>query len=221
MARTRAASFDAQRAAIRDAAARLFADKGYASASIADLARACGISKALMYHYYRDKEDLLADIALSYVDRLASIVDEVAAQRLPPAAHLRRLIEAFMAEYEHSAARHRVLVQDVKYLERAHRGRVLARQRKVVDGFAAVIAPLAPEATRAELAKPLTMILFGMINWTFTWLKDRGPLTYSGMAPLVADLFLGGIGRIRAGEAPSVRPRRRRATGASPLKAIA
>ena len=221
MARTKAATFDAQRAAIRDAAARLFADKGYASASIADLARACGISKALMYHYYRDKEDLLADIALSYVDRLASIVDDVAAQRLPPAAHLRRLIEAFMAEYEHSAARHRVLVQDVKYLERAHRGRVLARQRKVVDGFAAVIAPLAPEETRAELAKPLTMILFGMINWTFTWLKDRGPLTYSGMAPLVADLFLGGIGRIRSGDASSVRPRPRRATGATSLKASA
>jgi AcrR family transcriptional regulator len=221
MARAKAASFDAQRAAIRDAAARLFADKGYASASIADLARACGISKALMYHYYRDKEDLLGDIALSYVDRLATIVDDVAAQQLPPAAHLRRLIEAFMAEYEHSAARHRVLVQDVKYLERAHRGRVLARQRKVVDGFAAVIAPLAPEATRAELAKPLTMILFGMINWTFTWLKDRGPLTYSGMAPLVADLFLGGIGRIRFGETSSVRPRRRRVVGTTSLKAIA
>ncbi len=221
MARTKAAGFDAQRAAIRDAATRLFADKGYASASIADLARACGISKALMYHYYRDKEDLLADIALSYVDRLATIVDEVEARQLPPAAHLRRLVEAFMAEYEHSAARHRVLVQDVKYLERAHRSRVLARQRKVVDGFAAVIAPLAPEATRAGLAKPLTMILFGMINLTFTWLKDSGPLTYSGMAPLVADLFLGGIGRVRLGDAPSTRPRRRRAAGAPSLKAIA
>jgi len=221
MARTKAASFDAQRAAIRDAAARLFADKGYASASIADLARACGISKALMYHYYRDKEDLLADVAMSYVDRLASIVDEVAALRLPPAAHLRRLIEAFMAEYEHSAARHRVLVQDVKYLERAHRGRVLARQRRVVDGFAAVIAPLAPETSRTALAKPLTMILFGMINWTFTWLKDRGPLTYSDMAPLVADLFLGGIGRVRHDAAPSARPRRRRAASAPSLKATA
>ena len=221
MARSKAASFDAQRAAIRDAAARLFADKGYASASIADLARACGISKALMYHYYRDKEDLLADVAMSYVDRLASIVDEVAALRLPPAAHLRRLIEAFMAEYEHSAARHRVLVQDVKYLERAHRSRVLARQRRVVDGFAAVIAPLAPETSRTALAKPLTMILFGMINWTFTWLKDRGPLTYSDMAPLVADLFLGGIGRVRHDAAPSARPRRRRAASAPSLKATA
>jgi AcrR family transcriptional regulator len=221
MPRTKAASFDTQRAAIRDAAARLFAEKGYPSASIADLARACGISKALMYHYYLDKEDLLADIATSYLDRLASIVDDIAAQQLPPAAHLRQLVSAFMAEYEHSAARHRVLVQDVKYLERAHRARVLARQRKVVDSFAAVIAELAPDASARGLRKPLAMILFGMINWTFTWLKDCGPLTYSDMAPLVTDLFLGGIGRIVPVAVAGPRARRRRPEGMTSLKAIA
>ena len=221
MARTKAAGFEMQRVAIRDAATRLFARKGYAAASIADLARACGVSKALMYHYYRDKEALLADIALSYVERLEAIVDEVAARDLPPAAHLRRLIEAFMDEYEHSADRHRVLVQDVKYLERTHRTRVLARQRKVVDGFADVIRSLAPEATRADLAKPLTMILFGMINWTFTWLKDRGPLAYSDMAPIVADLFLGGIGRVRPGRASALPARGKRPAARHSLKAIA
>jgi AcrR family transcriptional regulator len=221
VARTRTASFELQRAAIRDAAARLFADKGYASASIADLARVCGVSKALMYHYYRDKEALLADIALSYVDRLGAIVDEVAAQQLPAAARLRRLVEAFMTEYEHSAARHRVLVQDVKYLEPGHRRRVLARQRRVVEGFAEVIAELSPTASRAELVKPLTMILFGMINWTFTWLRDRGQLTYSDMAPIVADIFLGGIGRVRADRLQPPRERRRRPSSGSELKATA
>ena len=45
MARTKAAGFETQRAAIRDAATRLFAEKGYASASIADLARACGVDR--------------------------------------------------------------------------------------------------------------------------------------------------------------------------------
>jgi len=183
---------------IRAAAAELFSERGYAAASIAELAKACGISKALMYHYYRDKEHLLADIADSYVERLQDIVAEVSAEHLPPAAHLRRLIERFMVEYEHSAARHRVLVQDVKYLERVHRNRVLAKQRRVVQGFADVIAQLAPGSEQARLLKPLTMILFGMINWTFTWLEERGPLTYADMASVVADLFLGGIGRVRA-----------------------
>lgn len=219
MARTKAAGFDRQRAAIRDAAARQFADKGYAAASIADVARACGVSKALMYHYYRDKEHLLADIAESYIERLQSIVDDVRAENLPPAAHLRRLIELFMAEYEHSAARHRVLVQDVKYLQRAHRARVLAKERKVVRGYADVVAQVAPQADRATLVKPLTMILFGMINWTFTWLKGRGPMTYADMAPVVADLFLGGIARVRTPRrAAAPRPRLSRA---APFRATA
>src|SRR4249919_3356494 len=111
MARPKAASYDAQRGAIRDTAAQLFAEKGYASASIAEIATACGVSKALLYHYYRDKEDLLFDVALCYVERLRALVAEVQHERLPAAAHLRRLISRFMTEYEHSAARHRVLVQ--------------------------------------------------------------------------------------------------------------
>jgi AcrR family transcriptional regulator len=221
LSRRKADTFEAQRAAIRDAAALLFAEKGYKAASIADLARACSVSKALMYHYYRDKEHLLADIADSYIDRLQAIVDTVGAEKLPPAAHLRRLVEVFMAEYEHSAARHRVLVQDVKYLERVHRARVLAKQRRVVQGYADVIAQLAT-ADRGRLAKPLTMILFGMINWTFTWLKDTGPLTYADMAPIVADLFLGGVARVRPtrGEQQAAR-RSRVARAPTTLKAIA
>jgi hypothetical protein len=125
-----------------------------------------------------------------------------------------------MAEYEHSASRHRVLVQDVKYLQRVHRARVLAKERKVVMGYADVVAKLAPQTDRAALIKPLTMTLFGMINWTFTWFKDRGSLTYAQMAPVVADLFLGGIARVRAPasmlkETPRRRTRSARVTASS------
>jgi len=37
-----------------------------------------------------------------------------------------------------------------------------------------------------------------MINWMFTWLKPEGELTYDAMAPMVADLFFGGIGAVSA-----------------------
>jgi AcrR family transcriptional regulator len=222
VARPKAANFEQQRGAIRDAAARLFADRGYAAASIAEIAAACGVSKALLYHYYRDKEHLLHDIAESYVERLQAIVDEVQAESLPPAARMRRLIARFMHEYEHSATRHRVLVQDVKYLSKSHRVRVVARQRAVVDGFAQVVAELAPAASAEKLRKPLTMILFGMMNWTFTWFSARGPLRYDDLAPIVADLFIGGLGRLRAlpSGAPSSSVRRVRPRAAN-IKVLA
>ena len=56
---------------------------------------------------------------------------------------------------------------------------------------------LRPELKRAALDKPLTMLLFGMINWMFTWLKPEGPLSHEAMAPLVADLFFGGVPAVR------------------------
>jgi hypothetical protein len=37
------------------------------------------------------------------------------------------------------------------------------------------------------------MILFGMINWTFTWLRADGALTFRDMAPVVTTIFLNGV----------------------------
>jgi len=197
VSRTRSASFEQHRDAIRAQAARLFARNGYPVTPIAELARSCGISKALLYHYYRDKEQLLFDIADRYLDSLLAIVAEVGARPLPPAERLRALIERFMAAYEDAAVYHRVLVQDVKYLKTAHRNHVNAKQRRVVQAFADAVAAAAPQLGAGTLLKPVTMTLFGMINWTFTWLKDQGPVRYADMAPVVADLFLGGVGAVQ------------------------
>ncbi len=205
MARSRAATFDAQRDAMLAAAARRFAERGYPVASVAGLAQALGVSKALLYHYYRDKEQLLFDIVDRYLDGLLAAVDEVKARKLPADAHLRALIERLMRAYEHSAAYHRVLVQDVKYLSAPHRNRARAKQRRVVDAFADAIVAVAPELRKAALAKPVTMVLFGMMNWTFTWLREDGALSYSDLAPVVAGIFLGGVRQIK--EARPARPK--------------
>jgi AcrR family transcriptional regulator len=196
MSRTRSASFEQHREAIRAQAAGLFARHGYPVTPIAELARSCGISKALLYHYYRDKEQLLFDIADRYLDSLLAIVDETRTPPASPPARLRRLIERFLAAYEDAAVYHRVLVQDVKYLKAAHRSQINAKQRKVVQAFAEAIAAAAPQLAGTALLKPVTMTLFGMINWTFTWLKDDGPVRHADMASVVADLFLRGVGAV-------------------------
>jgi hypothetical protein len=52
------------------------------------------------------------------------------------------------------------------------------------------------------------MLLFGMINWMFTWMKPGGRLDHAAIAPIVADLFLGGIGAVKTPDAPAAKPRR-------------
>jgi AcrR family transcriptional regulator len=193
MARTRAPTFDQQRASILRAAARLFAERGFEGASMAELAQACGVSKPLLYHYYRDKQHILFDIADSYMNRLLAIVAQVRARKLPAEENLRALIARFMQEYQHSQAQHMVLVQDVKFLADLQRAQVTGKEREVVDAFAQAIAALRPRFRRRALRVPLAMILFGMINWTFTWLRSEGPLTYEDMAQVVSEIFLRGV----------------------------
>jgi len=193
MARGRSAGYDDQRDMILEHAALLFANRGYSATSMNQVAEACGFSKALLYHYYRDKYSLLVSIAENHVSRLEDLVSDVERQGLAPAARLRELIRRFVEEYAGAKHAHRVLTEDVKFLQEDDRERVLGTQRTVVAGFARVVAELRPDLQQAALAKPLTMLLFGMINWMFIWMRPDGELDYETMAPVVADLFLGGL----------------------------
>lgn len=197
MPRGRAPGYDDQRELILARAAKLFAHRGYSATSMNELAQACGVSKATLYHYYRDKYAMLVSITEGHVQRLQALVDEVEAARHPPEQRLRELVRRIVEEYADAQHAHRVLTEDVKFLDDADRLRVLGVEREVVDGFARAVLALRPDLKRPKLAKPLTMLLFGMINWMFTWLRPDGPLRHDDMAPIVADLFLGGLGAVR------------------------
>lgn len=193
MARGRAAGYDDQREMILAQAGLLFARRGYPATSMNQVAEACGLSKATLYHYYKDKYTLLVNIAEAHVTRLAAIVEEVAARGLEPEARMRELILSLVREYATAQSAHRVLTEDVKFLEPEDRQRVLDQERAVVRGFAQAVVALRPDLGSTVMGMPLTMLLFGMINWMFTWMKPEGPLGYEDMAPVVADLFLGGL----------------------------
>ena len=200
MGRGRAAGYDDQRDLILEQAGLLFARRGYPATSMNQVAEACGLSKATLYHYYKDKYTLLVHIAEAHVTRLATIVREVAGRRLAPEARMRELILCLVREYATAQSAHRVLTEDVKFLEPEDRQRVLDQERAVVRGFAQAVVALRPELKDTVMGMPLTMLLFGMVNWMFTWMKPEGALDYEHMAPVVADLFLGGLPAVRVPE---------------------
>ena len=209
MARGRAPGYDTQRETILAQAAELFARQGFVGTSMNQVALACGMSKPALYHYVRDKSQLLFEIATTHVARLHDLVAEVdRAQALPglpadPMLRVRRLIERFVLEYAGARHAHRVLTEDVKFLEPADQARVLELQRQVVTAFAEAVAAARPELVAAHLHKPLAMLLFGMMNWMFTWLQPDGTLSHADMAPVVADLFLGGLGAVKIQKTPA------------------
>lgn len=219
MTRRRSAQFEPNRETIVRAAAQLFAEQGYPGTTMNDVARACGISKALLYHYVDDKYRLLLEIADGHVTRLEALVAEVQSLQIEPDQRLRKLIHRFVEEYAMARHAHGVLTQDVKFLTAADRRRVLAKERHIVDAFARAIAATRPELDAAALARPLAMLLFGMMNWMFTWLRPAGRLTHQAMAPIVAELFLGGLRAIDSSlPASSSAPGSSSSPGSEPLR---
>jgi AcrR family transcriptional regulator len=201
MPRGRSPSYALQRETILARAAELFAQHGYTATSMNEVADACGVSKPSLYHYVRDKHQLLVEIAETHIARLLRVIGEVDAAALPPEPRLRRLIEAFLDVYAGSQSEHRVLTEDVRFLAAAERKRILDAERRVVAAFAGAIVAVRPELATERLDKPLAMLLFGMMNWMFTWLAPNGRLRHADLAPVVADLFFGGLGAVRAAPA--------------------
>ena len=198
MGRGRHAGYEEQRETILARAAALFARQGYQGTSMNQVAEACGLSKATLYHYYRDKDALLVSIAEGHVTRLRAILDDALAEDGTPQGRMRALIRRLVEEYASAQDAHRVLTEDVKFMQPADRERILGKEREVVAGFARVVSALRPDLQEAAMGKPLTMLLFGMVNWMFTWMKPQGRLSYDDMAPVVSDLFLGGLEKVQA-----------------------
>lgn len=193
---------DQQRSILANSAA-LFARQGYPSTTMNDVAAACNLSKATLYHHFSDKSALLHTIADEHVSRLVALVEKISVQTHAPEDLLRALILGFMQEYENAHHAHRVLTADVRFLSPPARQAILDKERVVVRAFASALVALRPDLQTAQLHTPLTMLLFGMMNWMFTWLQPEGRLSYDTMAGIVADLFLGGFAAVALPAAPA------------------
>lgn len=77
---------------IRTAAMEIFIERGYHDASIDDVAQKAGISKGLMYNYYKGKEALLAEMVESRIDEINAVM-QAAAALSSPSEQLKHIVE--------------------------------------------------------------------------------------------------------------------------------
>lgn len=197
MARPKSSQHELKRDEILDVAAQCFADRSYPAASMNDIAAASGTSKARLYHYYESKEAILFDLLDRYTQRLLAIIGqaEATAQRrdLDDRAALHELVRSFLQEYEHSATRHVALLHDTKFLGEAQRDLILNRQRDVVSAVTRFLRRAYPSRVSVANQTPVAMMLFGMINWTFTWLRPGGPMSYGAFSEEVIGMLEHGL----------------------------
>ena len=198
MARTIARDHDEKRAQILRSAAKVFAEQGFDRASMTDLARECGISKANIYHYYDSKDAILYDILETYLRGLRDRVCGITPGGLAPRARLHRVVQEILFAYQGSDHEHRVQINGVGRLPPEQQRVLRGYQREMVAFLAGVIRDNAPAVFdgRRDKLRATTMSVFGMLNWYYMWNTGAGDAARRDYARLVATLTLDGLGGI-------------------------
>jgi TetR/AcrR family transcriptional regulator len=192
MARPRAADYDDKRRAILKRAAQLFAAQGFDRTSMAEIALALGVSKALFYHYYGSKDALLFDIIRSHLVELVDAAEAADDATLPPRLRLERMIAAILDLYRDADAEHKVQIGHLAGLPGPQQAELRALERRLVDLMAGIVRALNP-ALPERFIKPAAMSIFGTVNWKYMWFRSGGPVTEEEYALLTADVFAAGI----------------------------
>lgn len=199
MARTRAQDFEEKQRVILDSAAEVFAEQGMDKASMAQVAARAQVSKALLYHYYPGKDALIFAIITTHLEELDAAIESADDPELIPDQRLRRLVGAVLESYRGADNQHKVQLNATTALSDEQKAAITALERDIVRRFSVVLDQINPDLNTRErpLLMPVTMSLFGMMNWVYMWFKDGGRISREDYADVATTLILEGIKSVR------------------------
>ena len=194
MARTRSENYDGIHLGILTNAARLFSAQGYMRASIADLADACKLSRGALYHYFDSKEAILFAILDAHIHEMIEKVETAVAAGGPTLTQFQNVIRAIVEVNAKSPHEQRVLIHDLSFLNADEQQTIKDLERQLVDIVTDLLLRLDAEGRIVKRTKKIyTMILFGIINFTYTWYDPKGAIGPQEFADMAVELFLHGF----------------------------
>ena len=180
---------------ILDAAAEVFAEKGYHGASTTDIADKLGIKQAGIYYYFKSKDAALAEVCRlgvqGYVGRLIVIsqselaadmkIREAIREHLQPFHDLQNYVRVFQNERRYLAGENRA---EVNKLASKYEGEL----RRLFE------AGVAAGDFRQDLdCKLTTLALLGMCNSVMIWYDGKSTKQIQQIANYYADIIIDGI----------------------------
>jgi len=191
-------------------AAQIFRDRGYDATSVSDIARALGMTKAGLYHYFDSKEALLFEIMTYGLERVRDeVVTQVRAIR-DPEERLRQIVvrHARIATDGRGAVAH--LGDEIRALPPAARRQIEERMRFYVNLIRGTMTELKAAGRLRDVDPTVAAFsLLGMILWLPRWFRQDGRLSQEQVANEIAKLAIGGLVQRRSAAKPTVLKRRR------------
>jgi AcrR family transcriptional regulator len=162
---------------ILSVAGALITQKGYNGTSFQEIANEVGIHKSTLFHYFKNKEELLLRILEKSIDEVNSDLREIAHSiELEPQEKLRKVIDNHLTTmiYKHSDNVNAYLYE-LRNLSRKNQRKYLEKRKRYEKHFEKIIDEMKAKGYFNSLDTKIVVFgLLGMLNWVAKWYKKDG-----------------------------------------------
>lgn len=182
-------------AAIMDAAAKVFADRGFHGAATQDIADVLGIRQASLYYYFPSKEVALEEVCLRGVEGFLEQAIAVAGAAGNAREKIERIIRAHLTPLGHRRSYVRTFLNERQFLPTESRrriGRLSRAYERLIEDI------LKTGAQHNEFRRDLdcrlaALALLGMLNAVTAWYGKEPKTTVDKIVSEYFELFLNGV----------------------------
>jgi AcrR family transcriptional regulator len=182
-------------AQILESSAKIFATKGYIGTSMRDIAEYCGISKSLLYHHFKNKDELYTLIAQSATRELNSFVEGRVAAEADPVERIRAFMLA-TAEFFHRyrwawIASTNAFWSDPKRHQQKER---IMRRKRYEEHLRQLIRDAIDAGKIRKVDEAMTgRLILSSLNWMQRWYDPKLSLSPQEIADIYFDLIFHGL----------------------------
>jgi AcrR family transcriptional regulator len=178
--------------ALLEAARQEFAERGFGSASIRNIAQRAGMSLSAMYHYYSGKQELLHALLDEGMDRYTAYVSaELERVGDTPHDRLGAVVAATTRFRGEHATRSNILLLEERSLEGERLAEYGRRQAQATNYFRDPIdAGVASGEFHTRYPEEARRAVIAMCNAVSQWYRPDGPLGLEALIDRHVDLAL-------------------------------
>ena len=96
---------------LRQSALKLFSERGYTATSIREIIEDAGVTRPVLYYYFKNKEDLFSHLVRSQFERVRADLDDITARHSSCRDRLRAVVVATFGRAQESPEMVRILLQ--------------------------------------------------------------------------------------------------------------
>jgi AcrR family transcriptional regulator len=176
-------------------AAELFKDKGYAAASMRDLAQLLGIEAASLYSHIKSKEEILRSLCFDMATEFRKSLEEVEKQNLPASEKLRKGIVGHIQVMAKDLTASAVFMNEHRHLSQPFLRDFLLLRINYINRFKNIIEQgIASGEFKNTIDKKLAvMTLFSSLNWMPMWYDPAGLIEPTELGAQLSDMLVNGL----------------------------